>query len=116
MNTREERKIIITMSPDELRKLADKMETRWANLKTGDSTFVDFLHHESDFTINLHLDQHWFHKQPKTQPPIEDKIIEALLNVIRGTRDSLAYSLAHGYATDKKHLISGLDKVIEAYT
>lgn len=65
MDTREERKIIITMSPVELRNLAAKMEKLWARKKIGDSTFVDFLHYSSDFQICLHLNQQYFHDREK---------------------------------------------------
>ncbi|MCK4787451.1 MAG: hypothetical protein KAV87_27080 [Desulfobacteraceae bacterium] len=63
MHAREEREITITMSPDELRDLADKMEKRFPNITIGGPTFVTFLHQENGFTINLNLDQGWFHKR-----------------------------------------------------
>lgn len=57
-------KLIITMSPKELRDLADKMEARWPKLRAGETTFVDILHHSTggqDPMIVLHLDQKYFH-------------------------------------------------------
>jgi len=60
MRGREERKIILTMNPDELRELANKMEKIYPTLKMGQDCFVDFLHHESNFTVDLYLDQTWF--------------------------------------------------------
>ena len=60
MTMREERNIIITMNPDQLRKLADKMEQAYPTLKIGDSTFVDFLGYKPDLRVSLHLDQEWF--------------------------------------------------------
>lgn len=59
-----ENKIILTMSPKELRDLADKMEARFPKLRLGDTTFVDILHHSTggaDPMIVLHLDQQYFH-------------------------------------------------------
>ena len=61
MRAREERKIIITMSPKELRDMADEMEKRWKYLKPGQSTFVDFINYDENFLICLHLDQAYFH-------------------------------------------------------
>ena len=58
----EERKIIITMNPAQLRKLADKMEKKYINLDIGDNTFVDFLGQSPSLTVCLHMDQHWFEK------------------------------------------------------
>lgn len=63
MHARQENKIILTMSPKELRDLADKMEKRWATIKLGETTFVDFLHYADgslDSAIVLHLDQEYF--------------------------------------------------------
>ena len=65
MKAREERTITITMTPVELRNLADEMERRWENLQVGQSTFVDFLHHSFELSICLHLDQEYFHKLNK---------------------------------------------------
>ncbi len=59
-----ENKLILTMSPKELRVLADKMEKRWTKLHAGDTTFVDILHHardDRDTMVVLHLDQQYFH-------------------------------------------------------
>ncbi len=65
MNAREERKVIITMSPKELRDLADKMEKKWPKLKPGDSTFVDLIHCSDDLQVVLNLDQEYFHSLDK---------------------------------------------------
>jgi len=62
MNHYEEKKIVIFASPVELRKLADKMEKRWQNLKPGNTTFIDFLVHKDELKVCLHLDQEYFHK------------------------------------------------------
>lgn len=56
---REERKIKITMSPNELRRLADKMEEVYLKGMWGDSTFVDFLGYSSDMQVCLYIDQEW---------------------------------------------------------
>ena len=40
MSMREERRIIITMNPDQLRKLADKMEKDFPKKTIGESTFT----------------------------------------------------------------------------
>lgn len=64
VTARRENKLILTMSPKELRDLANKMEERWAKLKLGDTTFVDILHHardDRDTMVVLHLDQEYFH-------------------------------------------------------
>jgi hypothetical protein len=64
MNCRKDNKIIITMSPEDLRRLADEMEERWNELRPGDSTFVDIIGYLEDKTrICLHLDQEYFHKK-----------------------------------------------------
>lgn len=60
MNARSENKTIITMSPVELRLLADKMEERWTKLFAGQACFVDIISHEP--RIDLYLDQEYFHK------------------------------------------------------
>ena len=62
MKARQEKTIIITASPKELRDLADKMEERWSKLTPGQTTFVDFIDHEGDLDVHLHLDQGYFHK------------------------------------------------------
>lgn len=57
-------KLIITMSPKELRDLADKMEKRWTELRAGQECFVDILHYStggSDPMVVLYLDQQYFH-------------------------------------------------------
>lgn len=61
----EERNVIITMNPDQLRKLADKMEETFPRLKLGQTTFVDFLGYSSDLKVCLHLDQEWFSKKSR---------------------------------------------------
>lgn len=60
-----DKKIIVTMNPDELRALADKMESKFPKLTIGDSTFVGFLCYDKDMPIHLHLDQEWFSKKDK---------------------------------------------------
>ncbi len=65
VTARYEKKLILTMSPKELRDLADKMEKRWKELKLGQPTFVDILHHakdDQDTMVVLHLDQEYFHE------------------------------------------------------
>jgi hypothetical protein len=49
MRVHQENKIILTMSPKELRDLADKMEERWP-------------------MVVLHLDQTYFHDLAKVSP------------------------------------------------
>lgn len=58
----EEKKITITMSPKELRDLADKMERDFPKKKIGDSCFIDIIGYTKDFRIDLHADQEWFNK------------------------------------------------------
>lgn len=60
MNAREEREIILTMNPKELRRLADKMEKRYKDLSIGDSCFVNILSYK-DPKVVLNLDQEYFH-------------------------------------------------------
>jgi len=55
--------IIVTMNPDELRKLADKMERDFPTKQVGQTTFIDFLVYSKDLTIHLHADQEWFNKR-----------------------------------------------------
>ena len=62
MRAREEREIKITMSPKELRDLADKMEAMYKKLVCGQSTFVDHLNCSPELTISLYLDQDYFEK------------------------------------------------------
>ena len=50
------------MNPEQLRKLADKMEKIFPKLKAGDSTFVDSLGHANNLHVELQLDQEWFEK------------------------------------------------------
>ncbi len=62
---RYDNKLILTMSPKELRDLADKMEKRYAELHVGQTTFVDILHYardDRDTMVVLHLDQEYFHE------------------------------------------------------
>jgi len=64
VDTRYEHKLILTMSPKELRDLADKMEKVWPTLRPGQSTFVELLHYPKDDRgtwVELHLDQQYFH-------------------------------------------------------
>ena len=64
---REERSIIITMNPDQLRKLADKMEKIYSKLTFFNTTFVDFLGHTPELRVCLHLDQEWFIEAKKAE-------------------------------------------------
>jgi hypothetical protein len=50
-------KITITMSPKELRDLADKSELVAAVRRLGQTTFVDFLAYEKDYVVCLNFDQ-----------------------------------------------------------
>ena len=56
----EERKIIIRMNPDQLRKMADKMEKEYPKMAPGQSTFIDFLGYSNTLQVYLHVDQQWF--------------------------------------------------------
>ena len=49
--------INITMTPKELRDLADNMEYKFPKLRPGDSTFVAFLAYDKDYVVKLMLDQ-----------------------------------------------------------
>jgi len=73
---RVEQKIIITMNPDQLRKLADKMEEDYFKAKLGGTTFVDFLGYSDRLQVCLHFDQVWFEKNrsealPEKHDPLE---------------------------------------------
>jgi hypothetical protein len=65
----EERKIVITASPEELRRLADKMEATYPRLRLGETTFVDFLWYSKDLSVCLHLDQQWFENRKRMNGP-----------------------------------------------
>ncbi len=65
MSMSEERKIIICTNPENLRQLADKMESQYRRSIVGDTCFVDFLGYSSDLHVCLHLDQEWFIEQEK---------------------------------------------------
>ena len=56
----EEKKIVLTMNPDELRELADKMEKEYPLKMVGDSCFIANLVYSGHFTLDLHADQGWF--------------------------------------------------------
>ena len=62
-----EKKIIVTMNPDELRALANKMENEFPKKSLGDSTFIDFLAYSGELRIDLHADQQWFNKRGVTK-------------------------------------------------
>lgn len=64
---REERKIIITMNPKQLRNLADDMERQFPKKKIGDSCFIDFLGHSQNLQVCLHADQEWFVKNSEAE-------------------------------------------------
>ncbi len=57
---KEPEKIIITMNPDQLRGLADKMEEVFPTKRLGDTTFIDFLGYSKDLQVCLYADQVWF--------------------------------------------------------
>ena len=59
----EERKIVITMNPDQLRKLADDMERKFPKKTCGETTFIDFLGVSPTLKVCLHADQEWFMKR-----------------------------------------------------
>ena len=67
MRAREERQIVLTMSPKERRALADKMEKKYKKLGAGEGTIVDLVHTGQDFTIAIHLDQEYFIKEEKRE-------------------------------------------------
>lgn len=67
MNAREERKIVLTISPEELRRIADKMERKYKELLAGDSTFVDLIHIGPSFTVDIYLDQEYFIKKAEKE-------------------------------------------------
>tara|TARA_R110002096_G_C14661910_1_gene728317 strand:+ start:11792 stop:12031 length:240 start_codon:yes stop_codon:yes gene_type:complete len=73
MSMHEERNIVITMNPDELRALADKMESMYAKSEIGDSKFVDFLGYTPNLKVCLHYDQ-WFFEQKEKLKDL--KIVE----------------------------------------
>lgn len=58
----EQRDIIVTISPKELRDLADTMERDFTKKKLGDSCFIDVIGYGDGFRVLLHADQEWFHK------------------------------------------------------
>ena len=66
MDARKDNKIILTMSPEDLRSLADKMEEKWNNIRLGESTFVAMLSYKNP-VVHLHLDQEYFHKLKKEE-------------------------------------------------
>jgi hypothetical protein len=61
MTSREEKRIILTMDPEELRDLANRMERRWKNIELGDSCYVDTISY-TDPRIDLYLDQGYFER------------------------------------------------------
>lgn len=69
MSMREERKIIITLNPDELRKMADRMESHYAKAQIGDPSFVDYLGYSAELKVCLHYDQGWFEIRDKLAKP-----------------------------------------------
>lgn len=62
----EERTIIVTMSPKELRDMADKMERQFPKKKIGDSCFIDFLGYGDGFKVALYGDQEALRKERET--------------------------------------------------
>ncbi len=63
MQTRVEREIAITMSPAELRALADMMEREYPRRKQGESTFLCFLYGEEGLKVSLNIDMTWLPDQ-----------------------------------------------------
>lgn len=63
MNARKFTHVIITMSPKELRDIADRMEGRFPAMCIGDSTFISCLHITEDLKVDMHLDQEYFNKK-----------------------------------------------------
>lgn len=58
--------IRISTTPKELRRLADKMEKRYEELRPGDSTFIAILAYLEDRTmIALHADQEGIERDKK---------------------------------------------------
>lgn len=49
--------INITMSPQELRDLADKCEAKAQSVRLGSTCFVDFLAYSKDYKVILFFDQ-----------------------------------------------------------
>lgn len=60
-----EKIIKVTMNPDELRALADKMEEVFPAIRMADSTFIDYIVFDDKLRVDLYADQDWFDK--KTQ-------------------------------------------------
>ncbi len=60
---REDRSITLTMNPDELRSVADKMEKDFPKKIAGDSTFICVLASLGDLTVDLHAEQRWFQER-----------------------------------------------------
>ena len=53
----EQRDIIITMTPTELRHLADKMERDFPKKKLDESCFIDVIGYDEGFKVALYADQ-----------------------------------------------------------
>lgn len=68
MNVHEQRIINLTMSPSELRQLADKMEARFPKIRYGESMFCDILHYGKEFEIHLYIDQEYFSTLKNEKP------------------------------------------------
>ena len=60
---KEPERINITMNPDQLRELADKMEEVFPTIGLGETTFIDFLGYSKDLHVCLLADQVWFNKR-----------------------------------------------------
>lgn len=61
-------KIHITMSPQELRDLADKCEKQARHVRRNQTCFVDFLAYEKDYVVCLNFDQERTPGSPNYQP------------------------------------------------
>lgn len=60
--------INITASPDELRRLADKMEIVAARRSIGMNCFVDFLAYDKHYQVKLFFDQEKTKGSPNYNP------------------------------------------------
>ena len=64
---KEPEKINITMNPDQLRELADKMERVFPTKRIGDTTFIDYLGYSRELQVCLLADQDWFNKRERDE-------------------------------------------------
>jgi hypothetical protein len=80
--TFEDRKIIITTNPDELRRLADLMEEKFPKIPLGKSSFIDFLAVTPEYKVCIHADQEWFwyRKQSKKKKSLYCRIMDCFFS------------------------------------